>query len=875
MATLTCTLVKPCGKAVMIEKIKSHLGLKLFMVLAAVIVFSVVPLTYIAITAINNYGQQAAELNEVQIRSQASSYLREIVRERAHRYQAVFDRIAASAGILGSMVSEIYSNPAPHSSYLIGKYQYHHSEKNGFWVNSVDDPIVSVCWGEVELSPEMMNELSALSHMTPIFRQVLVENPEALASYLISVSGVGQYYTENKSAKTNAFNLPPLSEFDLRDGEPMTIFTASHDDSTGVRWTNIYKDDVIDGLMLTASAPVYNKGVFYGVTGIDVPLDNVIGDILGSGKSRWDDDMVLFSFLLDGSGRIIAIPEHYYPFFGVSADISQLTHSADRPDVLLAKSSKREIRDFANNLRDHESYITEFHDQTVPYLVATHRMEKSGWVLGVVVRENDVLSSVLESAASLKSTVKNIQSRSVLIGLLIVCIAIVIVFTSVKLLVLPLKNLADATRRVADGDLKVRCPVSTTDEVGLLGDSFNSMVSRLQDAQEQQKLYAKALEHQVEKRNIELEDKKNELEKTILQLDKEVERRQIVSEALKSSRQQYIDTLEASMSGVYIIENQIFTYVNSALADIFHTTREELIGARPDDFASDEDKPMLMEYTRLRLQGHKVAPYSVKWVRKDGSTFHGEVWGKIAIWQKKQVMVGTLTDISGIKLKEELLKIQDQRLQKSLNEKDVLLKEIYHRTKNNMLVIISLLDLQVQDIENEQVRGIFVEMENRIRAMALVHEKLYQSQNLSEIELGSYLQEIIESLLATMVVDGRIRFFSDVESILLNIDYAIPLGLVVNEIVTNAVKHAFPGQKSGQINITIKKTGSGNIVLILGDDGVGLPMDIDVENSSSFGMGIVIASLVKMQLRGTLTVDRYNGTTYRIIFPEPQNTKRI
>ncbi|MBW2659175.1 MAG: PAS domain S-box protein [Deltaproteobacteria bacterium] len=869
-------IVKLGGTAVMIDKIKSHLGLKLFMVLAAVIALSVAPLTYIAITAINNYGQQAAELNEVQIRSQASSYLREIVREHADKYQAVFGRIAASVGILGSQISGVYSNLASHSFSPIEEYQYHLSERNGFWMNSVHDPIVSLYWGGAELSPEIKNELSALSHMTPVFRQVLVENPEALASHLISVSGVGQYCTENMKAKDRAFNLPPLTEFDLRDGEPMTVFTASDDDSPGVRWTKIYKDDVIDGLMLTASAPIYNnKGIFCGATGIDVPLDNVIGDILSLGKSRWDDDMVLFSFLLDGGGRVIAIPEHYYPLFGISADISQLTHSADRPDVYLADSSKREVRDFAKNLRNSESYFTEFHEQAVAYLVATHRMEKSGWILGVVVRENDILSFVRESAASLKSTVKSIQRRSVFIGLLTVCIAIGIVFASVKLLVLPLKTLAGATRRVAGGDLTVRCPVSTKDEIGLLADSFNSMVSRLQDAQEKQNLYAEALEHQVEKRNIELGDKKNELEKTILQLDKEVERRQIVSEALKSSQQQYIDTLEASMAGVYIIENQTFTYVNSALADIFHTTREELIGENPDNFASDEDKPMLMEYTRLRLQGHKVKPYSIKWVRKDGTTFHGEVWGKIGVWQKKQIMVGTLTDISSIKLKEELLKIQDRRLQKSLNEKEVLLKEIYHRTKNNMLVIISLLDLQVQDIENEEVQRIFVEMQNRIRAMALVHEKLYQSQNLSEIELGSYLQEIIESLLATLVADDGVRFFSDFEPILMNIDYAIPLGLVVNEIVTNSVKHAFPGKRAGRINLSIKKTSTGNIVLTLGDDGVGLPGDFDVANSNSFGMGIVIVSLVKLQLKGTLTIDRVNGTTYRIIFPEPQNTKRI
>ena len=116
---------------------------------------------------------------------------------------------------------------------------------------------------------------------------------------------------------------------------------------------------------------------------------------------------------------------------------------------------------------------------------------------------------------------------------------------------------------------------------------------------------------------------------------------------------------------------------------------------------------------------------------------------------------------------------------------------------------------------------------------------------------------------------------SNFESVPINIDYAVPLGLVINEIVTNAVKHAFPGKRSGSICLSIKKKQDDEIVLVVGDDGVGLPEDIDVQNSTSFGMRIIITSLVKMQLKGTLTVNREYGTRYLIRFPEPKTTKRI
>jgi len=861
----------------MLNKIRSQIGIRLFAILTIIIVMSIVPLTFITFRAINHYELEAAETNEVKIRSQAFSYLKEITSERAHRYQAFFDRIAASAGMTARLASMIYSDLDYYSSRPLENYQYRLYQQNWFWMNSIENSVLSLYWGGSKLGPDAKRELLALTNIHPLLKQALAENPEALASHVIAISGLGQYYTETLEVKKSVFYLPPASDFDLRHGEPMTIFTKSEDLSPGVRWTRVYKDDVIDGLMLTASASIIdNKGVFRGITGIDVPLQNLLNDILGIEDENWVEGSILFSFLLDENNEVIAIPGAYYSLFGLNVDSSKLVNSADILGVDLATSNKKDVRDLASSLIGKEKFFTEINHDGRKYMVVTHRMPDLGWVFGVVVKEDDILLSIQESRIGLKRMIGDVEIKGIILSLLTMSIAIVVMFIAIRYLILPLRVLTDATRKVAAGDLTAQCPVTTTDEVGVLARSFNSMVKQLRIAQEKQEKYSQSLESEVEDRNVELDEQRDQLEVTLNLLGKEIERRQIISEALKTSEQQYFDTLEATTAGVYIVEGEVFTYVNSSFADMIGTTSKELVDTVTFDIVHKDDRSLVAENAALRLAGEIIPPYSVRWLRTDGTQFHGEVWGKIANWQGRIVMVGTITDVTETKYNEERLKLQDKQLQRSLDEKEVLLKEIYHRTKNNMLVIISLLDLQTQDIEDDKVRAVFLETESRIRAMALVHEKLYQSKNLSDIDLGEYLQEVTGTLLKNMVVEDRIKLvLSHIEPLSITIDYAVPLGLVVNEIVTNSIKHGFPDNRFGTVYLSLKTSGTGDVVLTVGDDGIGLPVEMNVDEAASFGMRIIIKSLIKLQLRGTVTVDREYGTSYNITFPEPADLQRV
>ena len=186
----------------------------------------------------------------------------------------------------------------------------------------------------------------------------------------------------------------------------------------------------------------------------------------------------------------------------------------------------------------------------------------------------------------------------------------------------------------------------------------------------------------------------------------------------------------------------------------------------------------------------------------------------------------------------------EEQVKKSLQEKEILLRELYHRTKNNMQVICSMLALQSQYTKDEQVLKIFEETENRIKSMALVHQKLYQSKNLSSIDLKDYISDFTDFLVKDHRVESnRISFIFDMDSVLVLIDTAIPCGLVLNELISNSLKHAFPGDMEGEIRIRLKKTEEGEIELRVSDNGVGVTKDFDFRQSDTLGVQTLIKHL--------------------------------
>jgi len=240
--------------------------------------------------------------------------------------------------------------------------------------------------------------------------------------------------------------------------------------------------------------------------------------------------------------------------------------------------------------------------------------------------------------------------------------------------------------------------------------------------------------------------------------------------------------------------------------------------------------------------------------------------------------VGQLVDAFN-SMREELSSSYNQLLE-SLEEKELLLHEIHHRVKNNMQVITSLLDLQLGYINDRDPKELFSEIKNRIRSMSLVHEKLYLAKDLSQVNFSDYLSTLVSNLYRFYNLSmDKIALNLDIRDISLGIDTAIPCGLIVNELITNALKYAFPGDRTGEILVRLIKAGEtaggrAEYELTVRDNGIGIADNINLKGIKTLGLYLV-TSLGEHQLQGTVHLDRTDGTEFVIRFSELKGRRRV
>jgi len=208
----------------------------------------------------------------------------------------------------------------------------------------------------------------------------------------------------------------------------------------------------------------------------------------------------------------------------------------------------------------------------------------------------------------------------------------------------------------------------------------------------------------------------------------------------------------------------------------------------------------------------------------------------------------------------------EEQIAVSLMEKEVLLREIHHRVKNNMQVIVSLLKIYSRKTDNRQLGQIFDDCRNRVTAMSLIHEALYQSENLSRIDFEVYLKKLCRNLEQTYEASGKgIVVTAKKCNVSLNIDQSVAIGMVISELVSNAFKHAFPLGKGGNISISLSGLEDDNVELIVKDNGKGLPREIDILNPPSLGLKLAVATITR-ELGGSIDVERDGGARYIIRF---------
>lgn len=313
-----------------------------------------------------------------------------------------------------------------------------------------------------------------------------------------------------------------------------------------------------------------------------------------------------------------------------------------------------------------------------------------------------------------------------------------------------------------------------------------------------------------------------------------------------------------------------FTLVNKAVAENYGTTVDDLIGRSDADFNTNirevdhflnDDREVISTGNPKFIPEERVT---------DSMTGESKWYQTIKVPLKSSDgeyhVLGVAADITARKLAEEIT-------MKSLREKELLLKEIHHRVKNNLQIIISLLKLQSKYVFDSRDLEIFNKSRSRVETMSLIHEKLYKSSDISKIDIGNYLNDLVKHLLnAYNISTARIEFSINAENILMSIDTAIPCGLIVNELINNILKHAFPDGYNGKIELNLRRSDE-NMILEVNDNGIGIPESFEMDKSDSLGMQL-IDTLVK-QLDGVIEVNRFNGTRFSIEFRELKYKERI
>jgi two-component sensor histidine kinase len=236
--------------------------------------------------------------------------------------------------------------------------------------------------------------------------------------------------------------------------------------------------------------------------------------------------------------------------------------------------------------------------------------------------------------------------------------------------------------------------------------------------------------------------------------------------------------------------------------------------------------------------------------------------------------LGNLVEVAGIGLDITEKKLANEQIHNSLQEKEVLLKEVHHRVKNNLQVISSILNLQSSYVKDQSTLNILKESQDRIKSMAFIHESLYQTKDFSSINFSEYVVNLSQNLLHSYSsLEHEIKLNLDIQNVFLNLDLAIPCGLIINEIVSNALKYAFVDKmENAEIMIKMHLVGE-DLQLQIRDNGVGLPEHIDYRNTESLGLQLVV-TLVD-QLNGNIELDSTAGAHYNILFKQNQVKNRI
>ncbi len=471
------------------------------------------------------------------------------------------------------------------------------------------------------------------------------------------------------------------------------------------------------------------------------------------------------------------------------------------------------------------------------------------------------------SKASMKESQRSIIFRGLLIAVIFTLASSLLVYKLTTAATKPLTLLSGAVKSVRNGKYP-EVSVSSGDEVGILTSEFNRMSRAISDREDT--LIARA-----------------KLSAFVSDIGFVLTEGGPLQTTLQHCTDIIVTQIDAALVRIWTFSLEENAFELLASSGIY------TLSDSPVNRLSAGDTTLWTAAQKLQPQfGNSIEGLNIKereWARDTGIVsfalyplaIESRLVGMLEIFSRRQFRdetfntLDTVSDEIAIGIQH---KLAEQHIEASLVEKEVLLREIHHRVKNNMQVISSLLNFQTRYVNDKQFVGILNESQNRIKSMALIHEKLYRSSDLSKIDFNDYISSLAGDLFKFYGADtDRIALKLDMDKIAFEIDTAIPCALLVNELLTNSLKHAFPDGRGGEIHVTLRKNetdGNTNYDMIVSDNGVGIPEDFDITKTKSLGLQL-INTLTEHQLQGRFELDRTNGTTFHISFRELKYKKRI
>ncbi len=341
----------------------------------------------------------------------------------------------------------------------------------------------------------------------------------------------------------------------------------------------------------------------------------------------------------------------------------------------------------------------------------------------------------------------------------------------------------------------------------------------------------------------------------------DITERKRAEEAVEESERRFRAIFETAQEIIFLKGRDLrYRLVNPAMEKLFGMPADDIIKRADEELFNKEEADFCADSDRRALAGEVVEEESAMMVGGRTVVFHTI---KVPIRNEAGEIVG----ICGIARDTTDRRRMEEALRASVREKEVLIKEVHHRVKNNMQIISSILNLQSGSIRDPAAREGLAECQSRIRSMALVHEKLYRSGNLSRIDFADYLRSLSAALFQSCRPDNElVELDFTASDVSLDVNIAIPCGLIANELIINAFKHGFPAGRPGRLKVGLDALGDGGYRLVVADDGIGFPEDLDFRMTDSLGLQLV--TLLVDQLGGTIALDRTAGTAFVVTFSD-------